>query len=152
MSALFFTHCSRTKDDRLKGTGTKVSPCKLYKARFVQDFCDKCASLGLDFAIFSDLHAFVFPAQKIEWYDKDPREVLYNERAKNELFESALSTLRQFDAGYFYHLPENVRPLHRLYAELVEYLTRMGVRIVDITDLSQIDTIAKKGSVSEKVH
>lgn len=121
----------------------------MYRARFVQGFCEKCKSLGVTFAIFSDLHAFVFPAQKIEWYDKHPSEVLYNERAKNELFGKALSTLREFDIAYFYHLPENIRALHKLYAELVEHAARNGVRIVEITDLSQIERIAKKGSVDD---
>ena len=141
---LFFTHCSRTKDDRLKGTRVKVLPCDLYKAPFVQDFCKKCKCLDLPFAIFSDLHGFVFPTQRVEWYDKDPREILEDESAKNALFEKALATLRQYEIAYFYHLPETVRRLHPLYAALVEHLTRSGVRIVEITDLTKIDAVAKK--------
>jgi len=140
---LFFTHCSGTKDDSLRGTGAKVPPCRLYKAPFVQQFCKKAQSLGVPYAIFSDLYGFVFSTQKIEWYDVSPEEITQDLSKKERLFLNALATLREFEACYFYHLPDHVRPLHRLYRQLVEEMRKNGINLIEITSLSEIDEHAE---------
>jgi len=139
---LFFTHCSMTKDDKLKGTGRKVSPCELYMAPFVQQFCHECKRLGLTYAIFSDVHGFVFPTDRIEWYDKSPTELLRNDAERKSLFDGAYSTLRNYSHAYFYHLPEEIRGLHPLYRMLVDDMTSRGIKISEITDLSLLSKLS----------
>ena len=140
---IFFTHCSKSKDDRLKGTGQKVSPRDLYLASFVQQFCRECERLGLTHAIFSDLHGFVFPTDKIEWYDKNPTELLRDEKERNSLFDSAYSTLRDYSQAYFYHLPDEIRRLHPLYGMLVNDMTKRGIKITEITDLNLLSKLSR---------
>ena len=140
MKHLFFTHCSKTKDDKLRGTGRKVSPCELYQAQFVQDFCQECEKLGLTYAIFSDLHGFVFPTDRIEWYDKNPSELCQNEEERRRLFDRAYSTLRNYSHAYFYHLPDR---LHQLYRMLIDDVTKRGVKITEITEVSQLAKLSK---------
>jgi len=72
LKVLFFTHCCAKKDDSLKGTGKKVLPLELYLATPTQRFMRRCIEMGVEWAIFSDKHAFVFPKDKIEWYEKPP--------------------------------------------------------------------------------
>jgi hypothetical protein len=136
MLNLFFTHCSRTKDDRLKQTGGKVPPRCLYLADFVQRFCRECERLGIPYAVFSDIHGFVFAEDKIGWYDKDPAELLQNSRDRNELFQKAYDTLKEYSEAYFYHLPEQIRRLHPLYRMLIEDMRRRGLKMTEITDLN----------------
>ena len=140
---LFFTHCSKTKDDRLKQTGEEVPPCKLYLAPFVQQFCRECEKLKLPCAIFSDLHGFVFPTDRIGWYDKNPTDVLHNEEERTSLFEKAYNTLRNYSEAYFYHLPEQIHKLHPLYRMLVDEMTERGAKIIEVTDLSQLSKLSR---------
>jgi hypothetical protein len=68
---IYLTHCSATKDDSLKGTGLKITPEQLYKARPTQSFMKRCKSLGVHWAIFSDYYGVWFPEIKREWYGDD---------------------------------------------------------------------------------
>ena len=140
---LFFTHCSKTKDDRLKQTGETVPPRQLYLADFVQRFCCECERLQIPYAVFSDLHGFVFAEDKIGWYDKDPTELLRNSRDRTELFQKACDTLKEYPEAYFYHLPEHIRRLHPLYRMLIEDMRRRGLKITEITDLSLLSTLPR---------
>ena len=140
---LFFTHCSKTKDDRLRQTGDKVAPNRLYLAPYVQKFCRECERLGLTYAIFSDLHGFVFPTDRIRWYDKSPGELLRNDEERTKLFDKAYTTLRDYSETYFYHLPKVIRRLHPLYRMLIDEMTRKGIRITEITDLSLLSELSK---------
>ncbi len=63
---LYFTHCSWKKDDKLKGTHIKVSPQALYKLPKTQGFIKACEEEEVEWAIFSDKYAFVFPNGRIE--------------------------------------------------------------------------------------
>ncbi len=96
---LYFTHCSCEKDDKLKGTGKKVSPQELYKSPRIQGFIERCKGEGVEWAIFSDKHALVFPTDKIGWYDKHPDDV--SEEEKKLLFNKAFDTLKNYHRAYF---------------------------------------------------
>ena len=76
MRVLYFTHCCAKKDDSLKGTGKRVPPMELYTATPTQSFMRRCADNRVEWAIFSDKFAFVFPNDRIPWYDKHPSTVL----------------------------------------------------------------------------
>ena len=62
---LYFTHCCDKEDDKLKGTNKKVSPQELYQSPRIQGFIESCEEEGIEWAIFSDKHAFVFPNDRI---------------------------------------------------------------------------------------
>ena len=118
-----------------------MPPCKLYLAPFVQQFCRECERLRLPHAIFSDLHGFVFPTDRIGWYDKNPTDLLHNNAERIALFDKAYNTLRNYSVAYFYHLPEEMRRLHPLYRKLVDEMTERGIKIIEVSDLGQLSKL-----------
>ena len=133
MRVLYFTHCCAKKDDSLKGTGKKVSPLELYIAAPTQRFMRRCLEAGMKWAIFSDRHAFVFPSNRIAWYEKHPSTLTQAEKRK--LFDDAFEVLKDYDLAYFYYNPGR---LHPFYRELVDEMRRRGRAIREITHLEDI--------------
>ena len=133
MKRLYFTHCCAKKDDSLKGSGKKVSPMQLYQAAPTQRFMKRCVKVSVDWAIFSDKYGFVFPRERVEWYEKHPKTVTTSE--KKQLFKVAYEDLHQYDRIFFYY---NLGRIHPLYRELVEEMIRKGVNISEITHKREI--------------
>lgn len=133
MRVLYFTHCCAKKDDSLKGTGKRVSPLRLYKATPTQRFMQRCIEAGVAWAIFSDKYAFVFPNDKIAWYEKHPSTLSQAEKGK--LFNDAFYVLKDYELSNFYFNPGR---LHPFYQELVDELRRRGRNIREITHLNDI--------------
>jgi len=130
---LYFTHCCAKKDDKLKGTNKKMSPQALYQSSKIQGFIKSCEEEGVEWAIFSDKYAFVFPSDRIRWYEKHPKDV--SEQEKKQLFDNAFNTLRNYDCTYFYYNPGR---LHPLYRELVNEMKMRGINIQEITSKYEI--------------
>jgi len=105
------THCSKKKDDSLKGTDKKVTPDRLYTATPIQRFIKRCKEKGVEWAIFSDKYGVVFPDQKIEWYDKPPNKV--TEQEFRRLLNDFDQKLAPYDEIWFYHNPGRFHPLYR---------------------------------------
>ncbi len=139
MKVLYFTHCCAKKDNSLRGTGKKVSPMELYQATPTQRFMRRCAEAGVEWAIFSDKYAFVFPDDRIPWYEKHPSTLTLTE--KNRLFHNALEVLKNYHLAYFYYNPGR---LHPFYRELVDKMRRRGNDIREITHLDDIYSKQKK--------
>ena len=136
MRVLYFTHCCSKKDDSLKGTGKKVSPLKLYKATPTQRFMRRCIKTGVEWAIFSDKHAFVFPDDRIPWYEKHPNTLTYIE--KKRLFDDAFEFLKDYNLAYFYYNPGRLHPFYR------KLINEMRGRGRDIREITHLDDIFKK--------
>lgn len=100
MKVLFFTHCCAKKDDSLKNTQQKVTPMRLYQVTPTQRFMKHCDWMKVDWAIFSDKYGFVFPEDKIEWYEKHPKKVTEAENVS--LFSEAFKTINNYDSVVFY--------------------------------------------------
>ena len=111
MRRIYLTHCSKKKDDSLKGTGRKVTPDRLYTAAPIQRFIKRCKEKGVEWAIFSDKYGVVFPDQKIEWYDKPPSKV--TEQEFRRLLNDFDQKLAPYDEIWFYHNPGRFHPLYR---------------------------------------
>ena len=133
MRVLYFTHCCAKKDKSLKDTEKRVSPMELYKATTTQRFMRKCTKAGVEWAIFSDKYAFVFPDDRIAWYEKHPSTLTYTDKKK--LFNDAFETLKAYNIAYFYYNPGR---LHPFYRELVDEMRRRGRKIREITHLDDI--------------
>lgn len=133
MSVLYFTHCSKKKDDSLRGSNLQVSPRRLYTATYLQRFIERCEREGVNWAIFSDRYGFIFPDDEIEWYEHSPDDVTGYE--KQGLFKNALGQLEGYERVYFYHNPGR---FHRLYRELFDYLRARGIDIKLISHLTNI--------------
>lgn len=133
MRVLYFIHCCAKKDDSLRDTGKKVPPMELYKATPTQRFMRKCTETGVEWAIFSDKYAFVFPHDRIAWYEKHPSTLTDDEKEK--LFNDAFETLKAYDLAYFYYNPGR---LHPVYRELINEMRRRGMDIREITHLDDI--------------
>ena len=136
MRVLYFTHCCTKKDDSLKGTGRKVSPLELYKATLTQRFMRRCIKAEVEWAIFSDKYAFVFPDDRILWYEKHPSTLTYTE--KKRLFDDAFEVLKDYDLAYFYYNPGRLHPFYR------ELINEMRGRGRDIREITHLDDIFKK--------
>ena len=106
---------------------------ELYLSTPTQRFMRRCTDAGVEWAIFSDKFAFVFPNNRIPWYDKHPSTLTYTE--KRELFDDAFKVLKDYDLAYFYYNP---RRLHPFYQELVDEMGRRGRNIEKITHLDDI--------------
>jgi hypothetical protein len=133
LKILYFTHCCAKKDDSLRGTGKRVSPLELYLASPTQRFMRRCIEVGVEWAIFSDEHAFLFPEDRIEWYEKDPNTLSSVE--KEGLFNKAYEVLKNYHLAYFYCNPGR---LHPVYRELVNDMKKRGVNIREMTHLNDI--------------
>ena len=140
MNVLYFTHCCAKKNDSLKGTGKKVPPMELYKATPTQRFMRKCNEAEVEWAIFSDKYAFVFPDNRIAWYEKPPSTLTYTEKKK--LFNDAFETLKAYNIAYFYY---NSGRLHPVYRELINEMCRRGM---DIREITHLDNISNKQASS----
>jgi len=136
MKTIYITHCSNKKDDNLKNTGKKVSPDKLYTAKFVQRFIAKCRETNVDWAILSDKHGMVFPSDEIGWYNLSPSDVMKSNEKKKELLQKLFNQLKVFDKVLFYHNPGR---FHALYKYLVHQLIQKGINIKMISHLSEIE-------------
>ena len=133
MRVLYFTHCCAKKDDSLKGTGKRGPPVEIYLATPTQRFMRRCTDYGVEWTIFSDKFAFVFPNARIPWYEKHPSTLSNAEKRK--LFDDAFKVLKDYDLAYFYYNPGR---LHPFYRELVDEMRRRGRNIREITHLSDI--------------
>ena len=133
LRALYFTNCCAKKDDSLRGTRKRVPPTELYRATPIQRFMKRCTTAGVEWAIFSDKYAFVFPNDRIAWYEKHPNTLTQAE--KKERFNQAFEVLRNYNLAYFYYNPGR---LHPFYRELVGEMRKRGRDVREITHLSDI--------------
>lgn len=133
MRVLYFTHCCARKDDSLGGTSKRVSPMEIYRATPTQRFMKRCIEARVEWAIFSDKYAFVFPDNRVEWYEKHPSSL--TDAEKRKLFNDAFGVLKDYDLAYFYYNPGR---LHPFYRELVNEMKRRGRKIREITHLDDI--------------
>lgn len=129
---IYITHCSKKKDDSLRGTTRKVTPDKLYSSRFLQGFIKKCQEAKVNWAIFSDKYGVVFPNDKIAWYEKNPSRVTKDEFAR--LVEDFNRKLNDYKEIWFYNNPGR---FHRLYKELI-CSSKLKDKIVLFSHKSQI--------------
>ena len=121
MKVLYFTHCCARKDDSLKGTEKRVLPITLYLATPTQRFMKKCIDSEVDWAIFSDEFAFVFPNDRILWYEKHPDTL--SKAEKKKLLTKAFEVLNDYDVAYFYYNPGRIHPFH---LELIDEMRKRG--------------------------
>ena len=128
---IYLTHCTKNKDDRLKDTGEKVTPDRLYRGKFIGAFMRTCKQKDVNWAIFSDKYGVWFRHEGHEWYNKPPDEVTENE------YQALLSDFDQklapYDEVHFYCPPR----FHSLYDRLLTE-TRLRDRITRITRVAQI--------------
>ena len=130
---MYLTHCSAKKDDTLKGTGTKVTPDRLYTATPTQRFIQRCRAQGVKWAIFSDLYGVWLPEAEHEWYEKDPDTVTQSEF--QQLLANFDRELENYDEIWFYRNPGRYHPLYqRLLAS-----SRHTDSVVMISHLSEIE-------------
>jgi hypothetical protein len=139
MKILYFTHCSAKKNDKYRNSFKKVFPIQLYTAAFIQRFIKQCEKAAVEWAIFSDKHGFVFPNDKISWYEKHPSTVTKNQAELHQLLDNAYHQLKNHELGFFYYNPGR---FHHLYELLISYLKDHGLEIKRITHLYEI----KEGS------
>jgi len=135
MRILYFTHCCAKKNATVRGTSKWISPIELYVAVPTQRFMKRCIEAGVEWAIFSDKYAFVFPDDRIEWYEKHPNSLTNFEKEK--LFDDTFKILKDYDLAYFYYNPGR---LHPFYRELVDEMRRRSRKIREITHLDDISS------------
>ena len=128
---IYITHCSRKKDDSLKNSNARVTPDKLYTARFVKYFIRRCKLRNVKWAIFSDQFGVVFPTDKIPWYDKSPDSV--TEEDREALFRDTLNKIKGYQV-WFYRLFH----FHHFYRDLLDDLKKAGIDINIFWHLDEI--------------
>jgi len=117
-------------------TPEKVFPKDLYNASFIQRFIRQCEKVNVEWAIFSDKYAFVFPHDKITWYEKHPGKVLKNKIEFKQLLDQAYQQIQKYETALFYHNPGRLHPLYKL---LIRELRGKGLKIEEITHLCEIE-------------
>ena len=133
MRRIYVTHCSRAKDNSLKGTNLTTTPDKLYTAGFIRRLAQRCEAAGVDWAIFSDQYGVVFPSDRIAWYEKSPNDV--TEAEYQGLLNNFISKLSVYDEILFYHNPGR---FHRLYKRLIQDAQKNGLRVILISHVANI--------------
>src|SRR5438034_7756519 len=126
---LFLTHCSAKK---APDTGAAFGPDLLYTARPTQRFIQRCKTMNVQWAIFSDLYGVWFPDKSHKWYEKDPDTVTESEFSA--LLRNFDDTLGGYSEIYFYYNPGRFHPLYR---RLLNRSALTG-RITEITHLYDI--------------
>jgi hypothetical protein len=130
---IYITHCSATKDERLKESKEKVTPDDLYISPRIQSFIQACQAKNAKWAIFSDQYGIVFPEDKIAWYEKSPDSVSPQEYLV--LLGSFIQRLAGFNEIHFYYNPGR---FHSLYSKLVTQAKSVGMNIVLFSSISDI--------------
>ncbi len=113
---IYITHCSATKNIKLKNTRIKVFPDKLYTAIPTQRFMNKCKTMGVDWAIFSDKYGIWFPNIKHTWYEKNPSAITITDQHFSWLLNDFNKKLQAYNEIWFYYNPGR---FHRLYKSLL---------------------------------
>lgn len=134
---IYLTHCSKRKDDSLKHTGRKVTPCQLYTARPTVRFMNKCKEMRVRWAILSDHHGVWFPEVHHEWYGDDvgdPRKLTDERFAR--LVADFDEKLCGYDEIVFYHNPGR---FHSAYKRLLgRTALRDRIRLISYRHLDQV--------------
>lgn len=117
---IYITHCTRRKDDSLRGSSRKVVPNRLYTAKYIQRFMRRCIEMGVNWAIFSDLYGVWFPNERQRWYTKPSSEVTDSDWEFRWLLYSFNQRLQNYDEIWFYYCPSRIHPL---YLRLLEETT-----------------------------
>jgi hypothetical protein len=133
MGRIYITHCSRKKDDSLRGTGKTKTPDKLYTAIFIQRLVNRCRLVETEWAIFSDKYGVVFPDREIPWYDKSPSKVIANEY--KILLDDFIDKLSSYQEIMFYHMPTR---FHHLYKRLVKDAREKGLPVTLFSHIDQV--------------
>lgn len=111
---IYITYCSWQKDDRLKGTGIRVTPDKLYLSTRIQSFIAHCRVKNVKWAIYSDYCGVWFPEDLHAWYDLHPDNV--PEEAIYGLSQVFSKSLSKYDEIYYFY---DKKTLHPLYERIV---------------------------------
>lgn len=132
---IYLTHCSRTKDDSLAGTGRRVTPDALYTAQPTVRFMNRCRETGVHWAILSDYYGIWFPNECHEWYgdrEGDPKRV--DECRFAWLLDNFDTRLSPFDEIWIYRNPGR---FHGLYQRIIE-ASKLRARLTLISRLAEI--------------
>lgn len=130
---IFITHCSGKKSEKYKDTGEAITPDKLYTSKRIKSFINKCRSMNVKWAIFSDKYGVWFPNEKHEWYDKSPDNV--NEDDLKPLVKNFDEKLLEYDEIWFYHNPAR---FHSTYKDLLN-ITTLKDKIIMFSRIKEID-------------
>lgn len=129
---IYLAHCTAKKHDRLKHTGEKVTPDRLYRGKFVEPFMRTCKQRSVNWAVLSDKYGVCFPDVRHEWYEKHPNTVTEDEY--RELLKDFDLKLRDYHEIYFYHNPGR---FHALYQRILTE-TRLRDRITLFSHVADI--------------
>ena len=130
---IYITHCSATKDARLKDTDTRVTPDRMYTSSRTQKFINRCKEQKVNWAILSDKHGIWFPNVKHKWYEKNPNKV--TDQEFQSLVDDFEKKLEPYAEIYFYYHPGR---FHKLYRRLLESVCLKGT-IIPFIHLDQIE-------------
>ena len=134
MSYLYLTHCSKTKDDSLKGTDIEVTPDRLYTAKFIQNFINACKKKNLNWAILSDKWGIFYPYEKHKWYNLSPDDVKNDGELYLKLFRKVYNELKKYSKIFFLRTFR----FHSFYKRLIDDLKKRGICIALESKYSEI--------------
>lgn len=130
---IYLTHCCASKNERLRGTDTGVTPDILYTSSRTQKFMNRCKEKRVNWAILSDKYGIWFPNEEHIWYEKHPKTVTATEL--DSLIGDFERKLEHYDEIYFYYHPGR---FHKLYRQLLELVHPKG-RVIPFIHLTQIE-------------
>jgi hypothetical protein len=132
MTSIYVTHCSHKKDEHCEETREAVTPDVLYTATPAQRFMQRCKSMNVAWAVFSDKYGVWFPDVRHEWYEKDPNTV--SEAEFSLLLKDFDAKLSNYSEICFYCNPGRFHPI---YARLLRQ-SALADRVKQITHLWEI--------------
>lgn len=134
---IYLTHCSRIKDDTLKGTNMEVPPDELYTSSPIQRFMNRCKETKANWAIFSDEYGVWFPWVKHKWYNKPPGKVTEDEFGN--LVRDFEKKLQDYDEVWFYYNPGRFHPVYRRLIETVNSRRNLKQKIEEFSCIYRIE-------------
>jgi hypothetical protein len=115
LKKVYLTHCSAKKDTSLVDNPKKVQPMNLYTKTPTKRFMNRCQSVGVNWAIFSDKYGIWHSGIRHEWYEKNPNSI--SDKEFKALLNNFGKSLSKFDEICFYYNPGR---FHRVYKKLIK--------------------------------
>lgn len=130
---IYLTHCSKEKSQLAKETSEKMTPDRLYTNPGLQQFMERCKTMGVNWAILSDRYGIYLPNEHREYYEKHPDTVTPEEEL--QILHDFEHQLENYDEIWFYVRPETFHPFY-------ERVLRNGKLAERVTLFEQLELIA----------
>lgn len=133
---IYITHCGREKIDPPNGAPWRFAVDDLHTGKMFRKFIARCFRQRVEWAILCDGHGIVLPAERIEWYDRAPKDLTDQER-QNFVLQLAFKLPVEADVVFYGNVSGS--RFAKAHEDILQRaMSIMGTRLRTITHLADI--------------